>query len=400
MSLSSQEQQDVLTTQNGYRSKPEAGTPALQWDSTLATGAQAWADNLAANYLQTPSLQSDPHSHVANLGENIAMCNPPGNLTAGQLADIWGTKEKPNFKPGTFVASTTACPVSTTGNWRDVGHYTQMIWRTTTSVGCGIAKDGTNTYLVCRYSPQGNADGVGVPSPQPVTLAQISALDANDVFGVDAANNVYWYTLTDGAWTRIQITGKQIKQVSVAADGTLCGLDTSGAIWQCSLTSSPQVWTAVAAGPVAFKNISCGSANNIWAIGTDSTFYQYTGTSWAKITPGSGSGAQVSVASDGTVWEIAYTSGLYSWTSGGWASPSWIGGGVTTLSCGSATNLWVVGFDNLYYVYDGSTCKTYPVGSGGAKQVSVASSDQAVWTLGTNNQISRWTNPTWTPLLM
>jgi len=41
-------------------------------------------------------------------------------------------------------------------NGNVVGHYTQVIWKTTTHVGCAIVTNGTNDYLVCRYSPAGN----------------------------------------------------------------------------------------------------------------------------------------------------------------------------------------------------------------------------------------------------
>ena len=61
--------------------------------------------------------------------------------------------EKRLFRPGLFPG------VSTTGNWLDVSHYTQMIWPTTTRVGCAVYRTRHWDYLICRYSPPGNIDG-------------------------------------------------------------------------------------------------------------------------------------------------------------------------------------------------------------------------------------------------
>ncbi len=61
-------------------------------------------------------------------------------------------EEARDFRPGLFPS------VSRTGNWDDVSHYTQLIWPTTQSVGCAIARGGGNEVLVCRYWPKGNID--------------------------------------------------------------------------------------------------------------------------------------------------------------------------------------------------------------------------------------------------
>ncbi|HLZ57357.1 MAG TPA: CAP family protein [Ktedonosporobacter sp.] len=164
MALTVQDQQAIVAAHNAYRSDPAINTPALQWDSTLATGAQSWADNLATTVHDLK--HSDPSTRQG-LGENIAM-GSKGNYTPAQMVDFWGktvisgSSEQGNFKPGTFSTASPS-PVSKTGDWSDVGHYTQVIWRTTTSVGCGVASDGTNDYMVCRYSPAGNMEGVQVP---------------------------------------------------------------------------------------------------------------------------------------------------------------------------------------------------------------------------------------------
>ena len=45
------------------------------------------------------------------------------------------------------------------------GHFTQLVWKASTSVGCGVSNCGTAkpgilpAYVVCRYAPAGNMLG-------------------------------------------------------------------------------------------------------------------------------------------------------------------------------------------------------------------------------------------------
>jgi hypothetical protein len=64
----------------------------------------------------------------------------------------WG-EEIQYFRMGNFP------DVSTTGNWTDVGHYTQIVWRNTTEVGCAKASAGGNDIFTCRYRSPGNYMG-------------------------------------------------------------------------------------------------------------------------------------------------------------------------------------------------------------------------------------------------
>jgi hypothetical protein len=65
--------------------------------------------------------------------------------------------EKAHFKPGTFPNN------SRSGRVEDVSHYTQLIWRKTTHVGCAASSVGHEEVLVCHYRTAGNIRG------QPVT---------------------------------------------------------------------------------------------------------------------------------------------------------------------------------------------------------------------------------------
>jgi hypothetical protein len=73
------------------------------------------------------------------------------------------TIEKRDFTPGYFPN------VARDGDWLNVAHYRQMIWPTTTDIGCGTGTGGGYGRLVCRYSPGGNKDGkpVGLPTGYP-----------------------------------------------------------------------------------------------------------------------------------------------------------------------------------------------------------------------------------------
>ena len=122
------------------------GHAPLQWDGRLAADAASYGPFLA----NAGRLIHSPRETRPGQSENLAMATR-GTLTPEQLVGLW-SREKRLLRPGLFPF------VSRTGNWSDVAHYTQMVWPTTTRVGCAL-QAGSMDILICRYSPKGNIDG-------------------------------------------------------------------------------------------------------------------------------------------------------------------------------------------------------------------------------------------------
>lgn len=134
--------QEALDHHN--KARKDVGTPPLEWSAELAKHAQAWADELARRdcaFEHRPSSGEWADSY----GENI-FWGSASSYTLLSASESWYSEIK-DYKHG---------PLSD-ANWKGVGHYTQMVWRTTTQVGIGIAtcKAG-EVLIVANYNPPGN----------------------------------------------------------------------------------------------------------------------------------------------------------------------------------------------------------------------------------------------------
>ena len=135
----------VLAAHNIERAA--VGLAPLTWDNKLGTQAAKYAVQLA---LSRRFAHSDREQRRGS-GENLWM----GTRAAFSLEGMVGNwaSEKRMFKPGVFPA------ISRTGSWHEVGHYTQMVWPATQRVGCALATNSGEDYLVCHYWPAGNVHG-------------------------------------------------------------------------------------------------------------------------------------------------------------------------------------------------------------------------------------------------
>jgi hypothetical protein len=137
--------QRILAAHNRERSY--LGLTSLSWNPALARAARRWAAYLAT----TGRFEHAPENYAAPEGENL-WAGTKGYFTPEAMVNAW-IREKRFFRPGLFPAN------SITGRVEDVGHYTQLVWRATTEVGCAEAAGASEEILVCRYAEAGNYRG-------------------------------------------------------------------------------------------------------------------------------------------------------------------------------------------------------------------------------------------------
>ncbi len=123
--------QEILNAHNSYRS--QVGVPPL-----------AWSDDLARDAHERAKLLSDTgkFEHLGNAkgeGENLWK-GTSGAYSFAHMIDSFGKEQHYN-------------------DGHNYNHYTQMVWRKSTHLGCGVVDNGRDTILVCRYSPVGNMVG-------------------------------------------------------------------------------------------------------------------------------------------------------------------------------------------------------------------------------------------------
>jgi hypothetical protein len=141
-------QDRILKAHNDIRAN--YGLPALKWSSDLQASAEAWASKCTAEHAPNDG----------SFGENLAMQGgQPSDVapwaTLASQVDSWKSEEE------FWTCKDNSCS--------DVcGHLTQVIWKTTTEVGCGVAdcpvgavpdetfKGYKVQYMVCRYKEAGN----------------------------------------------------------------------------------------------------------------------------------------------------------------------------------------------------------------------------------------------------
>lgn len=139
--LDGNEEQAILSYHNQVRSS--VNVPPLTWSKELAQHATDWSAKLAAQGCAMD------HSQDSDYGENLFMGSSSLNHEAVvEAAKAWES-EKINYSGERLKKAYLS----------QAGHYTQMVWRSTTQLGCAKASCGENLIIVCNYNPAGNIMG-------------------------------------------------------------------------------------------------------------------------------------------------------------------------------------------------------------------------------------------------
>lgn len=142
----------AITTAHNKLRAAVGVTEKLNYSRVLAASAQAWADNLKRNH----HCQMHHSKPGGKYGENLYWgsalswsngVNELQKLSPLQVVDDWGSEKLDYDYANNSCAPGKIC-----------GHYTQIVWRSTTSVGCGMAvcEDTQEQVWACHYQPAGN----------------------------------------------------------------------------------------------------------------------------------------------------------------------------------------------------------------------------------------------------
>ncbi len=132
----------MLSRHNAARAA--LGLAPLVWDKGLSADARNYAEAMAAS---GRFAHADQHGE----GENL-FTGTRDAYSYAEMIDLWLAERRD------FVNAATP-GFSRTGRAGDVAHYTQIVWRGTRAVGCALASNARDDFLVCRYSPPGNVVG-------------------------------------------------------------------------------------------------------------------------------------------------------------------------------------------------------------------------------------------------
>ena len=161
-------QKKIVDAHNLHRANHSV--PALQWHDGLASAAQMVANKCSFTH---DTKTGKDQCGFDGYGQNFACVG--GSATEDPTKDIsgqWYGEEGIYEQTGSYGKSN---PIESGSG--ETGHFTQVVWKSTTHVGCAMANcpngvsgtSGMDSLFVCDYGPAGNMGGEyadNVPKPK------------------------------------------------------------------------------------------------------------------------------------------------------------------------------------------------------------------------------------------
>ncbi|MDG2372078.1 MAG: CAP family protein [Flavobacteriaceae bacterium] len=154
VSVSLSENDITLALKVHNDARADVGVPSLTWSNSLSEDALKWAITMA---------ESDEMYHSSNdsrpgQGENLYYwCCSTGEVETFSLTPAKNASQLWYNEISDYTYAEIGSPLNANVM---IGHYTQMIWSTTTEVGMAKARSASGKeFVVARYSPPGNWSG-------------------------------------------------------------------------------------------------------------------------------------------------------------------------------------------------------------------------------------------------
>lgn len=145
-----QSQRDtILNLHNMIRS--HYNLPKLVWDMNIEKQAQSWADSLQ---------KTGVFAHSSSIFRKWMWENLYTSVSSGQklLLNWYDAVTSWLNEWQDYDYNSNTCK-----SWSLCGHFTQIVWKNTTKIGCGQSTRKkwkiTTLYWVCEYDPPGNYVG-------------------------------------------------------------------------------------------------------------------------------------------------------------------------------------------------------------------------------------------------
>ena len=134
------------------------GLPPLAWSPSLAQYARQWAEQLRRS--NNCRMRHRPYSgrFAQQYGENLFWVDPKRwsdgrveqhRFTPAMVTNAWADEERDYRYRSNRCKRGKIC-----------GHYTQIVWRDTSEIGCArVACRDQSQLWVCNYNPPGNWNG-------------------------------------------------------------------------------------------------------------------------------------------------------------------------------------------------------------------------------------------------